>query len=163
MTRARAGCPGDFFCNRGNIFKNRVMVSVFVRPCMHIIILLLTRGIHYFYRCVTTRLTHSTPDSTRANKILHTSHAYMHGARTVTKCVMSTVVTRNDTSLCITLFLCLYARDSLCVTRCNESPNSENCGVVRPATRTRTGCPGDFFFVNRGNIFENRVMVSVFT
>jgi len=81
-------------------------------------------------------------------------------ARTVAKCVMSILVTRNDILLFTLLLLCLYARDSLSVNGCSESPNRENYGVARPVTRSGGGCPGDFF-VNRGNIFENHVMINV--
>jgi len=95
------------------------------------------------------------------NKILYTSHACAHGTHTAAKCVMLTVVTRNDILLLITLFLCLHARDSLSVNGCNESSNRENCGVARLTTRARAGCPGDFF-CKPGNIFENRVMVRDF-
>jgi len=74
---------------------------------------------------------------TLINKIMYTSHARAHGAHTAAKCVMSTVVIRNDILLLITLFLRLYARDPLTVTGCNESQNRKNCGVARPATRAR--------------------------
>jgi len=83
--------------------------------------------------------------TTLVNKILYTSHARVHGVHAAAKCVMSTVVTRNDILLLITLFLCLYARDSLSVTSCNESPNSENYKVVRSVTRARADCPGGLF------------------
>ena len=47
-TRARGLSRGLFFVNRGNIFENRVMVSVFIRPYIYVIVLFLTRGTHYF-------------------------------------------------------------------------------------------------------------------
>jgi len=142
--RARA-VPGTFFVNRGNIFENRVMVSDFIRPYIHTITHFLTRGIHYFYSYVNHCITYAVTVATLGDKILYTSHARARVVHTVAKCVMSTVVTRNGTLLFITLFLCLYARDSLRVASCNESPNRENCGVARPATRARAGCPGNFF------------------
>ena len=49
LRRAHArAVPGTFFVNRGNIFENRVMVSVLTYPYIHVMVLFLTRGIHYF-------------------------------------------------------------------------------------------------------------------
>jgi len=73
---------------------------------------------------------YSITASTLINKIMYTSHARAHGEHTAVKCVMPTVVTRNDTLLLITLFLCLYMRSALTVNGCSESLNREPCGVV---------------------------------
>ena len=126
---------------------------------MHTIALLLTRGIHYFLSCVIDCITLSIIDATPGDKLLYTSHARARVVHTIAKCALSTVVTRNDILLFITLFLCLHVRESLPVNGGNESSNRENCRAARSATRTHAGCPGDFF-VSQCNIFENRIMIN---
>ena len=45
-------------------------------------------------------------------------------------------------------------------TNTTSPSNRENCGADRPVTLMPAGCPGDFF-VNQGNIFENRDIANI--